>query len=339
MAPDADRVTDAPPVRGSELSLDSATRMEERFRQECARILWVLPDQAARWVTDVLGRGSRVVWARRLRLGGWHVNHALDVVDADGRTHRLVLRRWARAGWEVDDPDYTVDRETRVLELLRCTQVPAPAMVAADSGGARCDVPAMLLTRLAGHPPRPADTHSDADGFCRQLAETLAQIHDVNGTAKAQLDLYRLYYDRPRATPARWLPATAVWRQATAAVRQPPPPTTMTLIHRDYHPENTLWSRQRLTGVVDWTQASWGPPALDLGHMRWNLVADHGQRVADRFLACYRATIGTASDDQPYWDLVSLLDLLLDGDDPGDIEPQDLQRFEDYAATVLSQQK
>jgi aminoglycoside phosphotransferase (APT) family kinase protein len=62
--------------------------------------------------------------------------------------------------------------------------------------------------------------------------------------------------------------------------------------------------------VVDWTQASYGPPALDLGYMRWNLVADHGQAVADQFLAGYRATVGTPCDDQPYWDLVSLLDLL-----------------------------
>lgn len=71
--------------------------------------------------------------------------------------------------------------------------------------------------------------------------------------------------------------------------------------------------------------------------MRWNLVLDHGQAVAEQFLACYRATTGTAADTQPYCDLVSLLDLLLDGDEPGDIEPHDLRRLEDYAATVLSQ--
>ena len=88
--------------------------------------------------------------------------------------------------------------------------------------------------------------------------------------------------------------------------------------------------------MVDWTQASWGPPALDLGHMRWNLVADHGQRVADRFLDCYRATTGSVLDDQAYWDLLSLLDLLLDGDDPGDIQPADLRRFEDYAESLLA---
>ena len=294
----------------------------------------MLPEQAAQWVTEMIGCGSRIMRARRLRLGGWHVNHALDVLDVGGTTHRLVLRRWARPGWEAEDPDYTVQRECRVLDLLRSTEVPAPVTVAADPTGTRCDVPAMLLTRIAGHPPRRADT--DGAGFCRQLAESLAVIHDIDPTAKAQLDAYRLYYDRDQATPARWM-AAPVWRQAAAAVRQQPPRTTMTMIHRDYHPENTLWSRQRLTGVVDWTQASWGPPALDLGHMRWNLVADHGQRVADRFLASYRATTGTAGDDQPYWDLVSLLDLLLDGDDPGDIRHDDLRRFEDYAATALTQ--
>lgn len=305
-----------------------------RASRAYATIGGVLVARAARWVTDVIGPGSRIVSARRLRLGGWHVNHALDVVDGQDRTRRLVLRRWARPGWEDDDPDYTVERETRALGLLRPTQVPVPEIVAADPIGVACDVPAILLTRLTGHPPQRADT--DTADFGRQLAETLARIHDVNGAAAGQLAPYRLYYDRAHAVPARWMAPTAAWKQATAAVREPPPPTTMTMIHRDYHPENTLWSRGRLTGVVDWTQASWGPPALDLGHMRWNLVADHGQHVADQFLACYRAIIGSVPDDQPYWDLVALLDLLLDGDDPGDIEPADLRRFEDYAATALS---
>ena len=117
------------------------------------------------------------------------------------------------------------------------------------------------------------------------------------------------------------MPATAIWAQVTAAVREPPAEVSMTLIHRDYHPQNTLWSALRLTEVVDWTQASWGPPSLDLGHMRWNLVADHGQVVADRFLACYRVAAGATSGDQPFWDLVALLDLLLDGGGPGDIQP------------------
>ena len=297
----------------------------------------MVPEQAMRWVSEAIGPGGRVVSVRRLRLGGWHVNHALNVVDADGRTHRLVLRRWARPGWERDDPDYTAERENRVLEVLRSSQVPAPAVVAADPAGERCGVPALLLTRLPGQPPRAADI--DVDSFCRQLAKTLALLHDLGRACEYRVEPYRLYYDREHARLPRWMPASTVWMNAIAAVRQSPAPTSMTLIHRDYHPENTLWSRGRLTGVVDWTQASWGPPGLDLGHMRWNLVLDHGQRAADRFLAYYRATTATTSDDQPYWDLVSLLDLLLDGDGPGDIESDDLRRLERYAQAALSDQR
>lgn len=292
----------------------------------------MVPRQCARWVTEVVGDGSRIVASWRLWPGGWHVNHALEVVDAGGRTHRLVLRRWARPGWERHDPDYTAERECRVLGLLRGSQVPVPRLVAADPAGQACDVPALLLTLLPGRPPAGIQVES----LCRQLAETLAQIHAVEVPAESRFEPYRLYYDRAHASPARWMPATSTWTRATAAVREPPAPATATLIHRDYHPENTLWSGGRLSGVVDWTQASWGPPGLDVGHMRWNLVLDHGRRVADRYLACYREITGRALADQPYWDLVSLLDLLLDGDDPGDIEPHDLRRLEDYASTVLA---
>jgi Phosphotransferase enzyme family len=117
----------------------------------------MLPDQAVSWVTGVIGAGSRVAWGRRLRRGSWHVNHAMDVIDSRGRTHRVVLRRWARPGWEDDDPDYTVEREVHVLGLLRPAPVPAPEVIAADPAGSQCDVPAILLTRLPGHSPRPAD--------------------------------------------------------------------------------------------------------------------------------------------------------------------------------------
>jgi phosphotransferase family enzyme len=152
-----------------------------------------------------------------------------------------------------------------------------------------------------------------------------------------QLAPYRLYYDRAEATPPRWLTNTRIWRQAAAAVRAVPLAARLTMIHRDFHPEYTLWSRCRLTGVVDWTQASWGPPGLDLGHMPWNLVLDGGQPIADRFLACYQAITGTSLDDQPYWDLVSLFDLLLDGDPdhPGDIDADDQRRLTTYAKKVL----
>ncbi|MGH2971857.1 MAG: phosphotransferase [Gaiellaceae bacterium] len=286
---------------------------------------------------SVVEPGSRIVSVRPLPLGGWHLNHALDVLAPDGHSRPLVLRRWARPGWQADDPDYTVERELRILSLLEQTPIPAPRVVAADPAGIGCDVPALLLTRLPGHPPGPDDR--GRDDFTSQLADTLAQIHAIPVPAPP-LPALRLYYDRPHATLPDWLPRTQVWTRAVAAVREPPPPADAGLLHRDYHPENTLWSGGRLSGVVDWTQASTGPAQFDLGHMRWNLVADHGQQAADRFLTDYRAASGRDLEHQPYWDLVALLDLLLcsdePGDQPGDITPADLHAFEQYAQTLLT---
>jgi hypothetical protein len=84
------------------------------------------------------------------------LNHALTVVDGDGRVHRLVLRRWARPDWDRDDPAYTAAREMTILEL-RPTPVPAPVLVGADIEGDECEVPTRLLTRFPGHPPTAAD--------------------------------------------------------------------------------------------------------------------------------------------------------------------------------------
>jgi aminoglycoside phosphotransferase (APT) family kinase protein len=292
-----------------------------------------LPNQAKRWALSVLEPGSRIVSVRLIAVGGWHVNHALDVLAPDGHRRPLFLRRWARPNWQDDDPDYTVERELRVLSLLEPTSIPAPQVVASDPDGVGCDVPALLLTRLPGHAPGPNE-HRRED-FTGQLAGMLARIHAAPIPAPP-LPALRLYYDRPHATRPHWLPHNRVWTRALAAVRQPPPATATRLLHRDYHPENTLWTAGQLRGVVDWTQASTGPAQFDLGHMRWNLVADQGQPTADRFLADYRAATGRDLEHQPDWNRVALLDLLLCSDEPGDITPDDLHTFEQYTQTLLA---
>jgi aminoglycoside phosphotransferase (APT) family kinase protein len=45
--------------------------------------------------------------------------------------------------------------------------------------------------------------------------------------------------------------------------------------------------RGRLSGVIDWTQASIGTRSVDLGHMRWNLAINYGIEACDEFLARY----------------------------------------------------
>lgn len=265
------------------------------------------PPQTLHWVTSVIGTGSRITRLRPIRHGGWHANHALVVVDQRGHRHRLVLRRWARPDWAVDDPDFTVQREATILTLLTDAPVPTPQVVAADPAGAVCDAPSLLLTRLPGRPPaQPRDLR----GFLTQLAEALPTIHAVNGRARQLVPAYRTHQDLRGLPPPAWLGRSTVWAQAFTVATGPAPATRRCFIHRDYHPGNTLWWRGRLTGVVDWTQGSWGPPGIDVGWMRWNLACDHGLQAAEEFLAIWQAVDGTNDEHHPYWDVLTAVDLV-----------------------------
>jgi len=301
------------------------------------------PAAALRWAAAAFGPRSRVVTVRPLS-SSWLANHAVDVADAAGTVHRLVLRRWARPGWEVEDPDFTAAREAAILQLLAPTPVPAPALVAADPDAAVCDVPALLLARLPGGPP---DLGADPGRLVQGLAEALPPIHAVavpptrpgatSGAAAGPGDrvvpAYRRFYDPRRLDPPAWSARPGLWRRAFEVAAGPPPDGHACFIHRDYHPGNTLWTGGRLTGVVDWIGGSWGPPSVDLGHMRLNLTWDLGLEVADRFLAAHRALTGF--DHHPYWDVASTVDCVPELPSGGGPEPW-LQRQEDLVAAALA---
>jgi aminoglycoside phosphotransferase (APT) family kinase protein len=268
-----------------------------------------VPPASLRWAQDAAG--ARVVAALPLE-SQWLANHLL--VLSDGR--ELVLRRWARPGWEVDDPDLNAAREALVLERLADTPVPAPELVAADPEGAACDVAALLITRvpgalIVGRPP------------LGPLVTALAEVHAIDPQG---IPPYRRYYEPERLAVPPWAADRGVWERAIALAHDTPPALPDRFIHRDYHQGNTLWEGAELTGIVDWTTGSRGPGAVDLGHLRWNLVVDHGQRVADALLP--------HAEHHPYYDVVTALDVLPDLD--ATTPHAELLRFEDHVARALA---
>jgi aminoglycoside phosphotransferase (APT) family kinase protein len=252
------------------------------------------------------------------------------VADAAGALHRVVLRRWARPGWADEDPDFTAAREAAILDLLAPTPVPAPTLVAADPGAAACDVPALLLTLLPGGPP---DLNADPGRLVERLAAALPPIHAVAVPGRT-VPAYHRFYEPGRLVPPGWSARPELWARAFEVAAGPPPAGPPRFIHRDYHPGNTLWERGRLTGVVDWIGGSWGPPSVDLGHMRVNLASDLGLEVADRFLAAHRALTGF--DHHPWWDVACAVDLVPELASPGPPPEPWLERLEDLVAAALS---
>lgn len=258
------------------------------------------PAQTLEWVAAAVGGGAHVASVRRLRGGMSSAVHAVTVEEASGHRHRLVLRRFVRAHWLAEEPDLA-RHEATALEVLAGSDVPAPRLVAFDEFATATDVPAVLMTRLAGG----ADLDpADLESYLRQQAEMLPRIHAIAGDV-ADLPAYSRYYPAPEVPASTAQPEA--WHALIAHASKRPSEAPAAFIHRDYHPGNVLWSRGRLTGVVDWVNACIGPPEVDAGHTRWNLAQLFGIEVADAFLEAWLAAAGRSVHD-PYWDIVCLLD-------------------------------
>jgi len=253
------------------------------------------PAATLAWVERTIGRGARVVAWRRLTGGITSWVHRLTV-EHHGRRESYVLRRWTGG---VDDEFVrgAMATETVVLPALERSDIPAPRLIGATTDTAHGG-PAVLMTRVPG---RVHLMPHDREHWLRQMAATLARIHALDINAQP----FESWLDRDRLSPPADASRPDVWREAMALVAQDCPPTHTCFIHRDYQHFNLLWSRERLTGVIDWVGASVGPPDIDVGHCRLNLTVLFSADVAERFRLMYEAEAGRAVD--PWWDIYSLM--------------------------------
>jgi aminoglycoside phosphotransferase (APT) family kinase protein len=193
-----------------------------------------------------------------------------------------------------------------------------------------------LITRLAG---RMVWAPDDVDDYLRQMATSLAAIHACPG-AQGNLLSYEPYYSRGEISVPSWSSRRHMWERAIGVAFAERPASRSCFIHRDYHPFNILWSGARLTGVVDWPTAAWGPPGIDLARMRINLASELGLEVAARFLEIYDEVDGQSEDRHPYWDLLDAVDSLPEAEEqaPADAaESLKWDRFELWVESVLSE--
>lgn len=204
-----------------------------------------------------------------------------------------------------------MDAEQRgdVLQLLTGSPVAAPRLLAADPDGSTTGTPTIVMSSLPGRVDwRPHDGIS----WQRQLAEALPEIHAV--PVASGLRTFAPYPPEQRIPPA-WSRYPAAWERAIELFEGPQPEVAQVFIHRDFHPGNVLWSRGRISGIVDWPSACAGPAEADVGHCRANLVGHFGLETADRFLKTWLAASGT-TDYHPYWDLTDVISWSGDEDEP-----------------------
>lgn len=252
-------------------------------------------------------RDAGVVWAESVlgepvvevsELTGGVTSKMLALRQRSGRS--AVLRLVTNEPWRQHGADLTL-REQAALRALENAPVPSPVSLGLDAAGASAGAAAHLMSRLPGAPSGDGDA-----AMARRMAELLVTIHDVRPAAPFR-DFQSWAWPAKWVVP-EWTGHPEVWQRAFDLLAQDPPPFEPTFLHRDFSHRNLLWADGRITGVVDWVEASSGPRWLDAGHGATNLAVAYGLEAAQAFLKDYAALTGTRPE--PYWLVMDVVGFL-----------------------------
>ena len=255
------------------------------------------------WVERNLPAGGTFLSAKRIA-GATSASVFHIYYSVHEKIEACILRLFTNREWLAVEPDIP-HHEAAALEFISRADLPVPQLMAVDETGVCCGVPALLMTEIPGQVdllPR------DMDSWLTQQAQFLLRLHELDGSA------FLWHYRAYNQAAALQIPPESkhpeLWERAIEIIRSPSPSFKTCFIHRDFHPVNLLWQNEALSGVVDWVNACQGPAGIDVGWCRHNLAGMYGVAAADRFLLICQQVMGTTWSYHPYWDLITLLDLL-----------------------------
>ena len=276
------------------------------------------------WGEAVLGAAITEV----AELSGGITSTMLALTNASGQ--QTVLRLMTKDPWRAHGLELT-RRERAALQELATTPVPAPRSIGLDSEGAVAGVAMHLMSRVPGVTTTEI---SGSDGTVAAMAEMLATIHDVRPAEPFRT--FQSWARQEKWVIPPWTAHPRSWQRAFEILAEAPPSYPPTFLHRDFSHRNLLWSAGRISGVVDWVEASTGPAWLDAAHAATNLAMESGPEPAKAFLAHY-ATL-TAEPPQNFWLVMDAVGFLaVPGEEPLFGSPTQLQRLDAWVHELLSE--
>jgi aminoglycoside phosphotransferase (APT) family kinase protein len=233
--------------------------------------------------------------------------HLVDARSADGSDFRIVVRRYQVFGNY--DRGEKAHREFKTFELLQRHGIPSPQPLYLDEQGAVLGIPGIVTSYVPG---TQIQSPSEPVSWARALAVMLARIHAIpcDPAARSFLldaDAEATWFLCSGAVPdymAAHPDGAAVWRQVhdLSPHRQPVQPA---LVHIDYWPGNVLWHQDQISAVVDWEEAAYGDPVIDVAYCRMEMFLSGMGHVADEFLDTYEARVGHPVANLGFWELVA----------------------------------
>jgi len=258
--------------------------------------------------------------------------HRVEIRAPDGSINYIVIRRYAVFGDY--DRGQKAAREFKTYELLQKQGIPAPQPLYLDQDGLLLGTPGIVTSYIPG---RLILSPSDLRTWARPLAKTLAQIHSVpchpsEQTFLLKADLEATWFLRS-GTPPPYMKAhrqgMAIWQMVDELFPRLQK-TQAGLVHVDYWPGNILWEENQITGVVDWEEAAYGDPAIDVAYCRMNMVLGGLAQAAEKFLRTYELEIGQPVVNLGFWELAAAARPMMDPEGWKIAEPPGSDKFRQF---------
>ena len=213
----------------------------------------------------------------RILEGGVSSEVYLIAVESKKGEEKIVLR--TEGGPPAEN---SIKTEYLLLEKLHQTKVPCAKPIHLDHSKEILDKDFMLMTYLEGTIEIPKIKNF---GFLNKMVGILKKIHNVDTkilpTLPCRFDpTYDLFEFLPNARINKELKAILKGYDTSYSGKP-------VLLHGDFWPGNILWTKDEISGVLDWEYAAIGDPVSDLAVASLELKYDYGKRGVDRFLDLY----------------------------------------------------
>jgi aminoglycoside phosphotransferase (APT) family kinase protein len=256
---------------------------------------------------EILAPGSWVAAISSIPGSFSNSTYLIEVNSARWTKTRMVVRLYAEFG-DYDRAE-KARREFKTLELLQVHRIPAPQPLYLDDKGAYLGTPGIITSFISGHQ---IIAPKDSLTWVKRLAGMLTRIHSIpcsleDSTYLLEANNEAAWFLRSGTVPEsmRAHPAgVEVWssmRDLLPKVRSISP----TLVHIDYWSGNILWDQDQISAVLDWEEAAFGDPGIDVAYLRAELFLLGMEQMAEEFLKAYEAEIGHRVENLEFWELAA----------------------------------
>jgi aminoglycoside phosphotransferase (APT) family kinase protein len=266
-------------------------------------------EQSVRNILELIAPGYTGFRVQTLSGSFSNHTHLVHVEFADGGASRIVVRRYNEAN---GDCEAKALREFNALAYLHSCGIPVPNPLYLDAKGYLLGSPGIVTGFVdSKHLELPENARAWADNIA-VVAQVLARIHQTS--IDEQLKMYLMDGNREAAwflnsgsVPRfmRDFPGGAeVWEAVSEHLPLRKVPETA-LLHIDYWSGNILWHERRISAVVDWEEAGYGDPAIDVAYCRMQLYLEGLNDAAETFTRVYEQAMGRPVDHLALWELAA----------------------------------